>query len=420
MNKIVIASLGTLGDILPYISICKRMQNMGYKTLIATTQTHEDLIRNNEIDCVVISPEIDHKDQLLAQKTQDRKRGTQYVIQKILDPNVYNTYADLERILNKGDVLITNVTCIVGRLLQVNCGVYWVHTVLSPNNFWSKYDPLVPHNATYFRHLVKYSVRLNYLMIRLSRVATLFWLKNHKKLYRKIKGGEYEHPFFEAISKADYVLGLYSENFARKRSDIPPNTLITGFITMAEKPDVFKAKSLESFVNEKGGAPVIISLGSSVLYSDPIFISSLVRDLLENNKRVVVLTGKKIKVFKSDSNLMEIDYFPHRSLFKYASVVIHHGGIGTTANVLKEGKPSIVFPFSHDQPDNAYRLYRLGVGEVFLKYNKKRFFNSIEYLTSPRVQNKVMKLQSLINSERAEDTTIIALKKWINKLENYD
>jgi spore coat polysaccharide biosynthesis predicted glycosyltransferase SpsG len=44
-----------------------------------------------------------------------------------------------------------------------------------------------------------------------------------------------------------------------------------------------------------------------------------------------------------------------------ASVVVHQGGIGTTAEALRSGRPMLVVPFAHDQYDNAERVRRLGV-----------------------------------------------------------
>jgi rhamnosyltransferase subunit B len=38
--------------------------------------------------------------------------------------------------------------------------------------------------------------------------------------------------------------------------------------------------------------------------------------------------------------------------------------VGTTAQALMSGKPMLVMPYSHDQPDNARRVRRLGVARV--------------------------------------------------------
>jgi UDP:flavonoid glycosyltransferase YjiC (YdhE family) len=54
-------------------------------------------------------------------------------------------------------------------------------------------------------------------------------------------------------------------------------------------------------------------------------------------------------------------YAPHARLFPRAAAIVHQGGIGTTARALASGRPSLVVPYSHDQPDNAARCRRLGV-----------------------------------------------------------
>jgi UDP:flavonoid glycosyltransferase YjiC (YdhE family) len=56
-------------------------------------------------------------------------------------------------------------------------------------------------------------------------------------------------------------------------------------------------------------------------------------------------------------------YVPFSRLLPRAAALIHHGGIGTTAQGLRAGIPHLVMPMAHDQPDNAARLKRLGVGD---------------------------------------------------------
>ena len=60
-------------------------------------------------------------------------------------------------------------------------------------------------------------------------------------------------------------------------------------------------------------------------------------------------------------------------MFARAAAIVHQGGIGTTAQALASGHPSLVVPFAHDQFDNAERVARLGVGRALYrsKYNAK-------------------------------------------------
>ena len=55
---------------------------------------------------------------------------------------------------------------------------------------------------------------------------------------------------------------------------------------------------------------------------------------------------------------------PHQRLFPRAAVVVHHGGVGTTGQGLRSGRPSLVVPHAHDQADNADRVVRLGAGRA--------------------------------------------------------
>src|SRR5262249_47395007 len=56
-------------------------------------------------------------------------------------------------------------------------------------------------------------------------------------------------------------------------------------------------------------------------------------------------------------------YAPLGSLLPRSSALVHHGGVGTAAEALLAGVPQLIVPTSHDQPDNAARLERLGVAE---------------------------------------------------------
>jgi rhamnosyltransferase subunit B len=58
------------------------------------------------------------------------------------------------------------------------------------------------------------------------------------------------------------------------------------------------------------------------------------------------------------------DYALYSQVLPRASIIVHHGGIGTTGQSLRAGKPMLVVPLAHDQFDNAARIARLGLGRV--------------------------------------------------------
>ena len=65
--------------------------------------------------------------------------------------------------------------------------------------------------------------------------------------------------------------------------------------------------------------------------------------------------------------VMCVDSIPFGRLFPRAAAVVHHGGIGTSAQALKAGVPQLVMPMAFDQHDNADRLVRLAPAGCFLR-----------------------------------------------------
>lgn len=64
------------------------------------------------------------------------------------------------------------------------------------------------------------------------------------------------------------------------------------------------------------------------------------------------------------SGVVHAGYAPFSALLPHVAALVHHGGIGTCAQALASGRPQRVMPMGFDQPDNAARLTRLGVGSA--------------------------------------------------------
>jgi UDP:flavonoid glycosyltransferase YjiC (YdhE family) len=83
-------------------------------------------------------------------------------------------------------------------------------------------------------------------------------------------------------------------------------------------------------------------------------------------RRAILVTGKNPRNLPAPlpAGMMACGYAPFSKLFPRAAAIVHHGGIGTTGFAMRAGRPMLVVPFSHDNPDNAERLARLGVART--------------------------------------------------------
>ena len=141
-----------------------------------------------------------------------------------------------------------------------------------------------------------------------------------------------------------------------------------------------KDQLLDAFLDENPN-PLVFTLGSAAVQNPGQFyeMSLSVSEKLERPALLIGGTGSTIK--HSDTQL-SISYADYGKVFSKASVIVHQGGVGTTAQVLRAGKPSLFVPHGLDQPDNAFRLHKRGaaLSIPFSKLNPLKMMNAISEL----------------------------------------
>lgn len=173
-----------------------------------------------------------------------------------------------------------------------------------------------------------------------------------------------ENPIFEGQHSPRRVLALFSRVLSEMQPDFPPQTLITGFpfYDRADARGGFSPE-LERFMND-GEPPIVFTLGSSLIWLAGDFYKIAIEASRQLGRRALLLTGDKRSLPPGDlpDGIAAFDYAPHNRVMPLATCIVHQGGIGTTGQALRSGKPMLVVPHGQDQPDNARRCVKLGVG----------------------------------------------------------
>ncbi|HEX7942205.1 MAG TPA: hypothetical protein VF488_10395, partial [Gemmatimonadaceae bacterium] len=122
---------------------------------------------------------------------------------------------------------------------------------------------------------------------------------------------------------------------------------------------------------ESGPPPIVFTLGSSVVMVAKDFWHQSMDAVRRLGARAVLLPGPgraaelQVQLQASGTrDVIAIERAPHSLLFPRASVVVQQCGIGTLAQSLRSGRPMLAVPFSHDQPDNAWRARALGMARI--------------------------------------------------------
>jgi rhamnosyltransferase subunit B len=115
-------------------------------------------------------------------------------------------------------------------------------------------------------------------------------------------------------------------------------------------------------------------------------------------------------------DFLAMPYAPHDRVFRAASAVVHSGGIGTTARVLRAGRPALVVPWAYDQPDNAARLVRMGVVRTLGRnsYTARRAVRELRLLLSdPSYQSDCRRIADHVQAEDSVEAACAALESCL-------
>ena len=168
------------------------------------------------------------------------------------------------------------------------------------------------------------------------------------------------------------VIGLFPDWFGPPQADWPPQAVVTGFPRYDETDAHEADPRLDQFLIE--GTPPIVFTPGSAMYHGHDFFQASADACIKLNRRGLFLTRHAEQIPKNlPATLRHFAYIPLSRILPHAAALVHHGGIGTSAQALAAGCRQLVTPFAHDQFDNAERLRRFGVARVIVakKYSAK-------------------------------------------------
>lgn len=158
------------------------------------------------------------------------------------------------------------------------------------------------------------------------------------------------------------ILYAYSPHLIPKPADWLPQETVTGYWFL-DAPTTFQpSEALVRFLNQ-GVPPICIGFGSMSI-EDPPQVIELIREALRlSGQRAILLAGwAKLPADTADVQIFCLDQAPHDWLFPQVAAILHHGGAGTTGACLRAGIPAIITPFLLDQFGWAEIVQRRGLG----------------------------------------------------------
>jgi len=422
--RIVLSNIGTFGDINPLIALALELKRRGHTPVMALPAVYQPKIVPLGLEFHSIRPDIDPTNTILVEMIYDVNKGTERGLREFLFPVLRHTFDDLLDAATKparADLLLLGELNYAGPIVAEVTGIPWASYVLAPFSFFSAFDPPVLPPYPRLARADKLIPGMGRGMRRLARFVTRKWPEPVYDLRRELGLPRDKNPIFDAKHSPHLVLALFSRVLGVEQKDWPENTLVTGFCFYdADAGNAALPPHLEAFVSA-GEPPVVFTLGSAAVLAAGSFYEVSARAAKRLGGRAVLLIGTDPRNRPTESlpdSICVAEYAPYSALFNRASLVVHQGGVGTTAQCLRAGKPMLIMPYSHDQPDNARRMRRLGAGRTILRSNYKpwRVTRALRaMLGMPSLAESAQSAARQIAKENGVETAVNALETLYRK-----
>ena len=422
--RIVLSNIGTYGDTNPLIALALELKRRGHTPVMAVPEVYRPKIAPLGLEFHPIRPDIDPTNNVLVEMVYDIKHGTEHGLREFLFPSLRQTYDDLTDAVTKpvrADLMVLGELNYAGPIVVEKTGIPWASYVLAPLSFFSAFDPPVLPPYPKLAKADKKVPGFGRVIKRVARFASRKWPEPIYALREEMGLPRGENPLFDAKHSPYLVLALFSRVLGVEQKDWPANTLIAGFAYYdADAGNAKLPPHLEKFV-AGGEAPVVFTLGSAAVLAAGDFYDVSAKAAMALGVRAVLLIGTDPRNKPSTvlpDTVCVAEYAPYSALFSSAKLVVHQGGVGTTAQCLRAGKPMLIMPYSHDQPDNARRMKRLGVAKVIQKagYTPKKVTRKLgKMLEEPELAQKSAAIAAQLRGEDGVKTACDALEALYEK-----
>ncbi len=418
--KITIITLGTRGDIQPYVALALGLKESGYDVTIAIPINFKSFVASYGLNYYPVN--VDYNDFLNSTEIKNVMAGSKlevikYARRKV--PNLLKLFLDFSYkaiVETDAEAIIYRPNTIgcyhTAEKLNIPCFISTPAPILTPNKKFA-YPYLPMHNL---------SKPLNKLSYSLINIAPLFyqriinkWRKEVLKLPPKLTYTNY----LKLNNKRIPILYCYSKHVVPVTDEWGKGDHVTGYWFLDSEKDFTPPIELIEFLN-KGTPPIYIGFGSMIT-QDPGQITKIILEALTRTKqRAIISSGwGGLKKIYLPENVFYVESIPFDWLFSKVSAVIQHGGSGTTALALRAGKPTLICPFTVDQPFWGKITSEQGVGLKPIpigKLNVGNLSNAINQLVSnEKMRRKAKEIGKRISDEDGVKNAIQIINSYLSK-----
>ncbi len=357
--KVVIQTVGTRGDVEPFVALGLGLAAAGHEVTVATAPSSESFVTDRGLTFAAIRA--DYYELLATPEAQGALRNPykmKSMINDTIKPLMRRMMEDQVTTSEDADVIVFHPKALGATHVGEARSVPVVAGIAVPAMIPTTAFALPGFSVSPPAFLNKASYRLLNLSTSPFNKIVARWRTDDLGLPRRGRGvGNFK---LRDGSWPPTMLAV-SPSVVPKPDDWPADSSVPGYWFLDPEPHWTPPSDLVSFL-EAGPAPVAVGFGSMVAGEPDRLSSEILTGIRNCGLRIVMVTGRTVFDAVPARDLYVIDAIPNHWLYPQMASVIHHGGAGTTAAGLRGGTPTIVTPVMGDQTFWGKRVAAIGAG----------------------------------------------------------
>lgn len=408
-HTIILCTIGSAGDVNPFIGIGEFLKKQDFRAVLISSQHFESQARSAGLEFFGLGSSQDYQSIIQNPDLWDPAKGFKVFAESVVFPIMQPAYEIISSFDPSQTILVAQGQFFAAHISHEKLGFPFITVHLQPAALRSVYEsPLLP---AWMPPLLKRGLfnLIDGLVLDKVFAPEINRFRQSLRLPRvkKIFDGWMHSPQLN--------LGLFPAWFAQPQPDWPPHTQLTGFVYYdkqngnADLPD-----ELEAFLSA-GSAPIIFTAGTAMKHADQSFRDCIKACRLLGQRGILLTQLPEQLPAELPENIQHFSYLPFSKILPRALALVHHGGVGTTAQAIAAGIPQMIRPMAHDQPDTAARVEKLGIGASLTtrEFNASTLARKLDTLiTSQAVLDRCQAYAERIHPDQALNETCAVIQEF--------
>lgn len=331
MGNILLATVGSLGDLHPLLAIGTALSRTGNSVAIAANPMHREIAQSHQLKFIPIGNVADPTLLPFASAASAQHDDMLNYMEHCIFRQFDALFEDLHAATERAQVVVAPYFLVPAYLVAEKRGIPFVGCTLSPAYLVSQ---------TSIRRKIPAHWHFSVAAIR----------RRHGLHGKKL-------PHTPTLTSAAATIGLFPRFMMPRAPGVTPGIRIVGYPNLTRMSGFVPDPPLQSFCDER---TVVFSFGS---YADRgnarhLYLESVAACRTLGLKCVYLsryVEASAAREEPRDAVLLR-SFLPHDAVFPLAGLIVHHGGAGTLMAACRSAKPMVIAPFGYDQPYHAQRM----------------------------------------------------------------